>query len=136
MLNKFNNNFQNKPFHSHGFAHAANSDGIGAVSPETFAQRQHVHKNRRHVGGYKDSLIANTHLRPITVRTDGVATAADGSARSDPQAQDSRTVSRDFSVRSRSYQARQRTIDGISPVATPPAQHHFTEPRHRYNPYQ
>ena len=133
MLNKFNNNFQNKPFHSHGFAHAANSEGIGAVSPETFTQRQHVHKNRRHVGGYKDSLIANTHLRPMAVRTNGLT--ADSSVRADSSAQDPRADGRDFSARIRPRQARSRTIDGISPVS-PPVQHHFTEPPHRYNPYQ
>lgn len=135
MLNKFNNNFQNKPFHSHGFAHAANSEGIGAVSPETFAQRQHVHKNRRHVGGYKDSLIANTHLRPMAVRTD-VTAVNDSSLRPDAPGQAPRAGSRDFSVRSQARQARPRTIDGISPIVSPSPQHHFTEPRHRYNPYQ
>ena len=132
MLNKFNNKFQNKPFHSHGFAHAANSEGIGAVSPETFTQRQHVHKNRRHVGGYKDSLIANTHLRPISPRPDITATESGASEQQKPAA---RLDRRGFEIGIQSRKPLDRLSGDTNPMGNS-QQHRFTEPRHRYNPYQ
>ena len=121
MLNKFNNNFQNKPFHSHGYAHAANSDGIGAVSAETYAQRQQLHRNRQLVRGYQESHLANGHYREAELKADN-----NPSNSMDQSEQTSRRVYP--GIRSRTSAQR-----SVAPAARPAR---FTEPRHRYNPYQ
>ena len=123
MLNKFNNNFQNKPFHSHGYAHAANGQGIGAVSAETYAQRQQTHRNRQLVRGYQESHLANGNYREAELK-------ADVTALSESNQNDGPTNRRSFSTGPRSQTPQQRSV-------TPaPRQARFTEPRHRYNPYQ
>jgi|GEM_PF-2928004 len=138
MLNKFTNNFQNKPFHSHGYARAANSDGIGAVSPETYAQRQQTHQNRQHVKGYADSLLANGHHRTAGLRPDVVSsdTATTTSMQTSEKAV-THLDRRGFSVGIGTRKPQQRSIGGVRPAAAPaPRTPHFTEPRHRYDPYQ
>jgi hypothetical protein len=133
MLNKFNNNFPKKPFHSHGFAHAANSDGIGAASPETFTQRQQTHHNRQLVRGYGDSLLANGQHREMGLQADVAAAQA-------PAQPDNRAVThldrRGFSVGIGVRKPQQRSIDSTRSTAPAPRKPNFTEPRHRYNPYQ
>lgn len=123
MLNKFNNNFQNKPFHSHGYASAANSEGIGAVSAETYAQRQQMQRNRQLVRGYQESHLANGNYREAGLK-------ADATVSSESDRTDGLTNRRSFSVDSRTRTSQQRS------VAPAPRQARFTEPRHRYNPYE
>ena len=135
MLNKFNNNFQNKPFHSHGIAHVANGGGIGAVSPETFTQRQQVHRNRQLVGGYSDSLLANGQHRAAGLKADDAA-AVRVTTESGEKAV-TRLDQRGFSVGIGARKTQQRSIPGARSIVPPQReQHRFTEPRHRYNPYQ
>lgn len=123
MLNKFNNNFQNKPFHSHGYASAANGQGIGAVSAETYAQRQQMHRNRQLVRGYQESHLANGNYREAGLKAD--TTVSSESDRSDGLAS-----RRSFSAGARAQTSQQRS------VIPAPRQARFTEPRPRYNPYQ
>ena len=135
MLNKFNNNFQQKPFHSHGYARTANSDGIGAVSPETFAQRQQTHQNRQHVKGYADSLLANGHHRTMSLRPERVTT--EGTTAQAPEKAVTHQDRRGFSVGIGTRKPQQHSVGGARPTTAPaPRTPNFTEPRHRYNPYQ
>lgn len=135
MLNRFNNNFQKKPFHSHGFAHAANSEGIGAASPETFAQRQEIHRNRQMVAGYKESLLANGRHREMGLRADDASTPTSASAQPTEKA----VTHLDRRGSLAGIQPRKplkRSIDGARTTTPAPRAPSFTEPRHRYNPYQ
>lgn len=54
-------NFTDKPFHSNGYAQAAQGERIGSVSQETFNQRQAMQKNRKLIGHYKDARITQNH---------------------------------------------------------------------------
>lgn len=59
----------NEPFHSSGYAVAANSGRLGSVSSESFSRRLEIESNRRIVGGYIRSNIGqsrNIATRPIT----------------------------------------------------------------------
>jgi hypothetical protein len=123
MLNQFNNNFQDKPFHSHGYASAANGEGIGAVSSETYSQRQQVHRNRQHVRGYNESHLANGNYREASLK-------ANVTQSNELDQADGLINRRSFSREVRSQTSQQRS------VAPAPRQPRFTEPRHRYNPYQ
>jgi hypothetical protein len=54
-----NNN--NKPFHSSGFAEAANGNHFGAVSKTSFEQRRQIDSNRQAIQTYQRSTIGNPH---------------------------------------------------------------------------
>ena len=62
-INHFTDGIDNPPFHSNGYAKAANGNDIGAASSQSFTQRLHVERNRRHVRKYHNSMIANGHHR-------------------------------------------------------------------------
>lgn len=62
-FDRFMNN-QAKPFHSNGYAEAANGGSMGAVSSQSFQQRQQIEKNRRAIGRYGASYVAQgNHLQ-------------------------------------------------------------------------
>lgn len=56
-ISKFVNNLNEKPFHTSGFAEAANGNSIGAVSPESFERRKRIDRNRGAVRKYRESHI-------------------------------------------------------------------------------
>lgn len=61
--NKFSDS-QDKPFHSHTFADAANGSTFGATSSQSFGQRYQIDRNRKVVQRYSDSFVASSgHLR-------------------------------------------------------------------------
>lgn len=51
----------NKPFHSNGYASAANGDRFGSTSCESFDRRRQVDANRRIVSGYQRSAIGGSY---------------------------------------------------------------------------
>lgn len=59
-------NDSDKPFHTSGYAKAANGDRIGAVSAQSFSQRLSVHQTRQSVRAYKESMIARGSDIPKT----------------------------------------------------------------------
>lgn len=62
-INKFSEN-EDKPFHSHTFAEAANGSTFGATSAQSFGQRYQIDRNRKVVQRYSDSFVASSgHLR-------------------------------------------------------------------------
>jgi hypothetical protein len=54
-----NNNY--KPFHSSGFAEAANGNHIGATTHESFERRRQIDRNRQSVQSYGRSAIGNPY---------------------------------------------------------------------------
>ena len=61
----------NKPFHSNGYAVAANGDQLGAVSSESFSQRQQINQNRQIVGGYNRSAIGQSYNEALRAKPIG-----------------------------------------------------------------
>jgi len=51
-------NDAHKPFHSSGYAEAANGSSMGAASAESFQKRQRMEQNRQIIQSYRDSHIA------------------------------------------------------------------------------
>lgn len=49
------------PFHSNGFAQAANGNHFGAVSNMSFQQRRQIDRNRQAIQGYQRSAIGSTY---------------------------------------------------------------------------
>jgi hypothetical protein len=126
FLNKFNNNFEDTPLHSSGYAEIARPKKIGSMAPQSFNQRLHIEKNRQAVGKYHHSMIANGHHRHANYQRtmDVVAPRADAVQPSTPPAGVNRRSS---------YRAPNRLIADIKPVA----RQNFSEPTGRsYNPYQ
>ena len=67
-----------KPFHTSGYAVAANGSSIGAVSTISFEKRLQIDQNRQKIGNYSRSAIANSHFlarprQPITVSRDSLS---------------------------------------------------------------
>lgn len=58
MLEDFTRKVE-KPFHSSGYAEIANGTSIGSSSVQPFRERYHIEQNRRHVGRYGQSHLAN-----------------------------------------------------------------------------
>ena len=54
-------NDNSKPFHSNGFADAANSNHFGATTTESFEQRQQIDRNRQAIQNYQRSSIGNAY---------------------------------------------------------------------------
>jgi hypothetical protein len=54
-------NNTSKPFHSNGFADAANSNHFGATTSESFAQRRQIDRNRQAIQNYQRSSIGNAY---------------------------------------------------------------------------
>lgn len=50
------------PFHSNGYAVAANDRHIGAASSESFSHRLQTEQNRRVVGNYARSNLAQSYI--------------------------------------------------------------------------
>lgn len=102
-----------KPFHSNGYARAANGDNLGASSDVTFDRRRQIDANRRVVAGYQRSAIGSSYndtLRAKSVVGDNLT-----------------RLSQNRNQNSGSTQPRQR-MSGIQKAA-PPA------PIRKYNPY-
>jgi hypothetical protein len=61
-----------KPFHSNGFAEAANGNHFGATTSMSFEQRRQIDRNRQAVAGYQRSSIGNAYgtlrARPVAAR--------------------------------------------------------------------
>lgn len=57
------------PFHTSGYAIAANGNRVGATSAVSFEKRQQIDQNRMRVAGYQHSVIGKTRgiFRPKTV---------------------------------------------------------------------
>lgn len=124
FTNKFNNNLDDTPLHSSGYAEIARPKKIGAMSPQSFNQRLHVERNRQAVGTYHHSMIATGHHRnghyqrmditPAMRPNSGEVSAP----RSRPDAP--------------GFRSQNRLIADIKP-----ARQNFSEPPSRgYNPYQ
>ncbi|HET6746924.1 MAG TPA: hypothetical protein VFH06_02345 [Candidatus Saccharimonadales bacterium] len=58
-----------KIFHSNAYARVAHGDSIGSTDTQNFQDRMHVHRNRKAVRHYGDSLIGRGDMRE-TARTD------------------------------------------------------------------
>ena len=54
-------NNTNKPFHSSGFAEAANGNHFGAVSKTSFEQRRQIDRNRQAIQNYQRSAVGNAY---------------------------------------------------------------------------
>lgn len=54
-------NSTSKPFHSNGFADAANGNHFGAVSKTSFEQRRQIDRNRQAIQNYQRSSIGSTY---------------------------------------------------------------------------
>lgn len=54
-------NNSSKPFHSSGFAEAANSNHFGAVSKMSFEQRRQIDRNRQAIQNYQRSAVGNAY---------------------------------------------------------------------------
>jgi hypothetical protein len=50
-----------KPFHTSGYAVAANGNSIGSVSTVSFEKRLQIDQNRQKIGNYSRSAIANNY---------------------------------------------------------------------------
>ncbi len=50
-----------KPFHSSGFAEAANGNHFGATTSMSFEQRRQIDQNRQAVAGYQRSAIGGLY---------------------------------------------------------------------------
>ena len=75
-----------QPFHTSGYAVAANGGRIGAVSTLTFEQRQQMAQNRKTVNSYTRSAIGNTYskMRAQSVEPSAIANRAQASVTSKP----------------------------------------------------
>jgi hypothetical protein len=70
-------NDTSKPFHSNGFAEAANGNHFGAISTMTFEKRRQIDRNRQAIANYQRSAIGNAYgelrsrpgrtIRPVVV---------------------------------------------------------------------
>ena len=64
-------NNTNKPFHSSGFAEAANGNHFGAVSKTSFEQRRQIDRNRQAIQNYQRSAVGNAYgvlrAKPVPV---------------------------------------------------------------------
>lgn len=49
---------QEKPFHSSAYAKMSGGEAMGTASSQSFSQRRRIERNRRTVGRYSDSYIA------------------------------------------------------------------------------
>ncbi|HUC96756.1 MAG TPA: hypothetical protein VMR16_03800 [Candidatus Saccharimonadales bacterium] len=54
-------NDTSKPFHSNGFAEAANGNHFGATTSISYEQRRQIDSNRQVVANYQRSAIGNTY---------------------------------------------------------------------------
>ena len=54
-------NSTSKPFHSHGFADAANGNHFGATTSESFEQRLRVDRNRQAIQNYQRSAVGKAY---------------------------------------------------------------------------
>ena len=127
-INKFTNNLDDATLHSNGFADASQSNSVGATSsPQSFAQRLHIERNRQSVGGYHHSMLANGHHRNSHYQRVDVMT---GSSRPGSEVPAARTgAGNSFAPR--------RPGGLISDVARPAPRQSFTEPPARgFNPYK
>ena len=60
-INRFVHDSNEKPFHSSGYAEAANGGSLGSTSHQSFEQRMRIEKNRSTIRQYRDSLVAREH---------------------------------------------------------------------------
>jgi hypothetical protein len=56
-VSRFVNNPDN-PFHTSGYASAANGNRMGSTSSQSFQQRERIEKNRRAIREYRSSIVA------------------------------------------------------------------------------
>lgn len=69
-MSKFVNDPE-KPFHTSGYAQAANGSSMGAVSTESFTRRKRIDQHRRAIGKYRQSHIGHASMRePMRLRRD------------------------------------------------------------------
>ena len=126
FLNKFNNNFEDTPLHSSGYAEIAQPKKIGSMAPQSFSQRLNIEKNRQAVGKYHHSMLANGHHRHANYQRtmDVVSPRSDVGQSAAPHASSPR---RSFN------RTPSRLIADVKPIA----RQNFTEPTSRgYNPYK
>lgn len=60
-ISKFINNPEDKPFHTSGYAEAANKGSMGSTSTQSFIQRKRIDQNRRAIRKYRESHIGRTY---------------------------------------------------------------------------
>jgi hypothetical protein len=65
-IQKFINHGQDEPiFHSNAYARVASGSSIGSTDAQTFKERMDIHRNRRAVRHYGDSLIGRGDMRDV-----------------------------------------------------------------------
>lgn len=60
-ISRFSNDLNDTSLHTSGFAEVANGGSMGASSSQSFAQRKQLERQRRHIGGYRQSLMGQTY---------------------------------------------------------------------------
>lgn len=61
MINKFLPDDGERPFHSSAYAKVAHGDALGAVSSQSFTERNQRDRNRQVVRGYRHSLVGKAY---------------------------------------------------------------------------
>ncbi|MDB5187226.1 MAG: hypothetical protein JWM07_698 [Candidatus Saccharibacteria bacterium] len=129
-INKFTNDLDDASLHSNGFADVSRPiNPIGAsVSPQSFNQRLHIERNRKSVGGYHHSMLANGHHRTLHFQRDAGIPVPTRPGLSSEQPVDPRT---------NTGMPARRTGPLISDVVKPTMRPSFREPPTRgFNPYK
>lgn len=104
QLHNFDNN--DNHFHSSGYAREAHGQSIGSTSAQSYSERAHIERNRRHVNRYSASMIGRRlgHSEPRVSSTG-------------------------------SQPRRAELAPPPGRTGGPGQPHRFTEPTQRYNPY-
>jgi hypothetical protein len=65
-IQKYIHHGQDEPiFHSNAYARVASGSSIGSTDAQTFQERMNIHRNRRAVRHYGDSMIGRGNMREV-----------------------------------------------------------------------
>ena len=65
---RFTNTSSKQLFHSSGVVGDADAETLGATSAESFEQRQHLERSRRHIDGYRSAGVMHNYQKEARVQ--------------------------------------------------------------------